>query len=240
MKPINHRLIGRLLLGASLTLTAAACKDKEDRTTRDEPMTETDPGTAPAATTRGTMSADDVIGDPDRFLGKKVRLAGEVDAVFDQQSFELEGDGIIFDEQILVVARTPIRFEGAAQLADDDEVVVEGTIAKLAVIDIERDMGFDLTPEVEMEYREKAFLIAESIRKVDEAGTWNAEGMQQGTQPGMQPGMEPGTQPPGTEPQPGTPQQPGTQTQPPAGTDTAPGTPGTGDQPAQPGTGTNY
>ena len=44
---------------------------------------------------------------------------------------------------------------------------VTGTIGKLSIVDIEREVGWDLTPELEVEVEgAKAVLIAKSVERV--------------------------------------------------------------------------
>jgi hypothetical protein len=150
-----------LLVVASLTVTTS-CKEKAD-----EPVLPEAPAATPAATTRGPVAAED-------HYGKPIRLGGEVDGVLGPNQFELEGDGVLFAEEVLVISRTPIRF-GTMALTDDDEVIVEGTVQKLVVADVERDFELDFTPEIETEHGDRPIIVASSIRRIGTAGEWRED-----------------------------------------------------------------
>lgn len=145
---------------------------------RDRPSPEP-PAAGPAATgpaaTAPAASVDAIKEAPNRFYGKTVNVAGEVEQVYSDRAFQLEGTGWAFDDNITVLTKQPVSVAGGPLMADD-ELIVTGTVRPFVVADIERDLGWDLQQELEIRLSKRPVLIAESIRKVNEYGTWSASG----------------------------------------------------------------
>jgi hypothetical protein len=147
--------------GAALAL-CAGCD------TIDSPRTSTAP------------TVEDVDDDPARYVGKRVTLTGEIDEVHSNQAFELEGHGWIFDDEVLVVTRTPVRL-GAAQLSDDLEVRVSGIVRKMSPYEIEREVGWDVNTHLEARWRDKAVVVADDISALQRVANWSEKESPRGT-----------------------------------------------------------
>lgn len=167
-------MTGARMLQASATLVAGlsvlgtvACD--RDRPTPEPPAATTPAVTAPAA------SVDAIKEAPGRFYGKTVHVSGEIDAVYSDRAFQLEGTGWAFDDNITVLTKQPVRVAGAP-LADGDDVIVTGTVRPFVVADVERDIGWDLASDLEIRLSKRPVLVADSITKVGEYGTWSAPG----------------------------------------------------------------
>ena len=129
-------------------------------------------------------SVAQVTDEPMRFLGKRVMIRGEVGKVYNPRAFELEGEGIWWDDTMLVLTRAPISI-GGEMLAEDDEVTVSGVVNKLTVVDVERDIGWDLQQELEVKFRDKPVLVADTISVSDAQATWSEKQYPQGTMMGL-------------------------------------------------------
>lgn len=152
--------VGALLV---VQIAAGACGRDE---ARDQPQAPAEP--PPGA----TVTVEQVDEDPMRFYGKRVTLSGEVEKIYGARAFELEGESIWWDEQLLVVTRSPIAI-GKQMLTSDEDVLVSGTVRKLTVAEIERELGWDLESEIEVEFAEKPVLVADSIRVYDAQAMWS-------------------------------------------------------------------
>lgn len=119
-----------------------------------------------------TATVEQVDEDPMRFYGKRVTISGEVEKIYGTRAFELQGESIWWDEQLLVVTRSPIAI-GKQMLTSDEDIMVSGTVRKLTVAEVERELGWDLEPEIEVEFAEKPVLLAESIRVYDAQAMWS-------------------------------------------------------------------
>ncbi len=131
--------------------------------------------TQPAGTKPDTVKVDELRESPSRFYGKQVQVSGKVESILTDRAFELEGAGWAFKDNISVFTKTPILM-GSTALAKGDEVIVNGVVHPFVVADVERELGWDLTPETEIRLKERPVLIADSIRKVSESGRWSSAG----------------------------------------------------------------
>lgn len=156
------RILGSVAL---VSLACTACDRSEEK--KDAKSTET--------TATAKPSIDDVKDDPSRYYGKRITLSGEVDGVTaDDRAFTLEGSQWIFPDKITVLTRSPVKMAGKA-LAKDDHVQVTGTVRRYVREDVKRELGWDLSPELDVKMREKPVLVADEIRRMDATATWTAQ-----------------------------------------------------------------
>lgn len=153
------------MVAGLIALLGGACDDKKGRE-QAQP--------AQPAQTAQTPRAEvgQVTDDPMRFRGKRVQLNGEIARVYGPRAFALEGEGVWWDDEILVVTRVPVTI-GGSTLTEDDEVRVAGTVKTLTVAEVERDLGWDLEEELEVKFRDKPVLVADTIRVSDAEVTWS-------------------------------------------------------------------
>lgn len=144
-------------------ITAGAC-GRDEVHEQPQPPAELAPG--------ATATVEQVDEDPMRFYGKRVTLSGEVEKIYGARAFELQGENIWWDEQLLVVSRSPIAI-GKQMLTSDEDVMVSGTVKKMTVAEVERELGWDLEPEIEVEFADKPVLVADSIRVYDAQAMWS-------------------------------------------------------------------
>lgn len=185
----------RALLMAT-TLAAAAtlgCQGERDRNKGEPPKPTAQserapqPGTPPpapaSAEPKKAPPTDATIAQvkerPADFYGKQVVVSGKVEKLIDERTFELEGTRWLFNDDITVLTRSPAQLATAA-VAGKDELIVTGTVRPFVVADVERELGWNLTPEVAVRLKERPVLIAERIRRVSDQGGWTAEGGDEG------------------------------------------------------------
>ena len=119
----------------------------------------------------GTVRVADISGEPDKYLGQTVTVVADVEEVHSARAFSLDEDSPAaggIDNDLLVLSPQ------AGSLSDIDDtwlnnkVRVTGKVGKLALVEIERELGWDLSPELEVEVEKaKAVLIASSVRRVE-------------------------------------------------------------------------
>lgn len=145
--------------------------DRNDRTARD---TTTPPASAPsdAAPAANTgLKVEDLIKNTDKYMGQEVTIVAEVDEVLSPMAFALDEDAPFaagIDNDVLVF------YPKSAELAplDDawlnDEVRVTGTVSKMTVAEIEREVGWDLDPKIEIEVEKKGpVIIAKRVERIN-------------------------------------------------------------------------
>lgn len=184
---MHHRTLSKMfLLAPLLAIGLAGCQsERREGEQRERPRTgATQQQESPPVAQRtegteagkavATATVDQVKEKPASFYDKKVRVTGKVDKLFGDRAFDLEGTGWAFDDNITVVTKTPVTFAGGT-LARRDELIVDGTVRRVVIADLERDLGWDLSPEIEVHLKERPVLVADSIRKIDESGRWEAD-----------------------------------------------------------------
>ena len=98
--------------------------------------------------------------------GQRVTLTARVDEVFGRQSFTLADSDPTLKERLLVVTHRPRPAGEATPVAPRDVLVVEGTIRRLIVSEVEREVGIELEPAVVKRFEDRPVLVAREIRTV--------------------------------------------------------------------------
>jgi len=129
-----------------------------------------DTSKADDASAAGTVAVDDITGNPEKYVGQTVTVVAEVDEVHGPDAFSLDEEHPVaggIDNDLLVIGPQAASLEDLDDQWLNDKVRVTGTIGRLSVVDIEREVGWDLTPELEVEVEgAKAVLIAKSVERV--------------------------------------------------------------------------
>jgi len=98
-----------------------------------------------------------------KYAGKQVSVSGEIDDKVGPRSFILESGGV-FDDEIIVILPTNVQGLKPEQLREDANIVVTGTVRPMTVVEVERELNWDLTPEVEVEFEGiQNYLVADKI-----------------------------------------------------------------------------
>lgn len=139
------------------------------RATMDADRTSSSAPASPATAADGTVPLASITGNPNQYFGQTVTVVADVEEVHGPLAFSLDEDAPLaggIDNDLLVLSPK------AGSLGDIDDqwlnnkVRVTGKVGKLTVIDAERELGWDLTPELEIEVeRARAVLIATSVER---------------------------------------------------------------------------
>lgn len=149
-------------IAALFTVVATGACNSERERAAERPAQQAERAPMPLPTT----DVDKVKEHPAWYYDKKVRVTGEIDEVYSDQAFRLEGTGWAFDDDITVLLKKPMDAASHTSYAKDDELIVTGTVRRFVVADVERDLGWDLSPEIEIKLKERPVLIAEAVRKI--------------------------------------------------------------------------
>lgn len=144
-------------------------RDRSATQTQSPPPASAPRDAAPAANTG--LKVEDLIKNTDRYLGQEVTVVGEVDEVLSPMAFALDEEAALeagIDNDVLVF------YPKASELAplDDawlnDGVRVVGTVGKMTVVEIEREIGWDLDPKIEAEVEKKGpIVIAKRVERIN-------------------------------------------------------------------------
>lgn len=105
------------------------------------------------------ITVDDVVDDPDRYVGLTVSVHGEVESLHGGGLFTLEGTDAL-DEHLLV--HTP----DEAAVVEGASVRVTGTVRRLVVTDVERELDIDLDTDLEIEFENEPVLLAAQVERI--------------------------------------------------------------------------
>jgi hypothetical protein len=119
----------------------------------------------------GTVRVADIQDHPDTYAGQTVTVVADVEEVHSARAFSLDEDSPAaggVDNDLIVLSPQ------AGSLTDIDDqwlnnkVRVTGTVGVVNIVEIEREIGWDLTPELEVEVgKAKAVIIAKSVERIE-------------------------------------------------------------------------
>ena len=141
----------------------AQASDPAGRAVVASPQGEKRESTAPmiASSAQGTrVELGDLEDNAQQYRGKTISVTAEVDDVLGPRVFKIdEGQWFNLGGEMLVVMPTHL----AALVNEDDRVTVTGTVKEFVRADFEREWGFDLTDEIEIELRTRPVLVASRV-----------------------------------------------------------------------------
>jgi hypothetical protein len=159
--------VGALALGLLIGCADTAQEDTDAIET--PPAAETDPADADA--TMDEVSVGDIMADPASFAGRTVTVIADVEEVFGPNAFALDEDDLVeggIDNDLMVVSRQAGNLESIDDQWLNNKVRVTGTVGTWTLVELEREVGWDLEPELESEVEERgAVLIATSVERVE-------------------------------------------------------------------------
>lgn len=166
--------LGWLPCVLALAVGAGACNgnanDANDDGTADTDTAQTDTGMTGTAGD-GTVRVADVVAAPNEYFGRTVTLEADVEEVLGARAFTLDEDAAFaggIDNDLLVLGAKTGNLEAIDDQWLNNRVRVTGTVGRMSVVEIERELGWDLDPELEVELeRAGAVLIASSVNRVE-------------------------------------------------------------------------
>lgn len=161
------------MAGAALmALTITACSPAPDD---ESVLDDADPRTDEVVGTAGDEDMPrvaDLVSNPDRYAGRTVTVEADVEEVFGPMAFALDEDSPLaggIDNDLLVLSREASKLEAIDDQWMDNKVRVTGTVGTMAVVEVEREVGWDLDPQLEAELEERtAVLIADSVTRIED------------------------------------------------------------------------
>jgi hypothetical protein len=140
----------KLLLAAAVALLAlpglfAACRDQTD---------EAMPGAA--------VSAGQIIENPSQFAGQTVTVTGAVEDLFGPRAFTLDSGLNVGELLVLGADPFPQVPDNATMRAYvvDDTATVTGTVRTLVTAEVERELGWNLEPQIVAKFERQPVLVA--------------------------------------------------------------------------------
>lgn len=166
---MTHKISNPLLVGLFAMLPLAGCdKDKTDATKTDNAVAQADQAEEAreeAQEKAEERSADKIeaVKEGEVAAGSPMNVTGEVDSKLSAKAFKLEAVNELWGDEVLVLSKQDINIE------EGSKVKVDGTVQKLVVADMERELGWDLEPKLEVEYSAKNVIVADSVTSVPDS-----------------------------------------------------------------------
>lgn len=112
----------------------------------------------------GGVTAAQVINNPNAYVGKTVTVSGDVEEIHSPRAFNMDSGASV--GELLVLGREPfpqVPDGGNRGYVINDTATVTGTVRMLVTAEIERELGWDLMPEIEAEFNAKPVLIVQQV-----------------------------------------------------------------------------
>lgn len=117
-------------------------------------------------TAQTNVETEEVAEETNQLLGQSVTVRSEVGEKVGAHSFTITDNELFGNDQVLVINASG----EPTVLPENTELQVTGNVQQFVVADVEREIGLDLEPEVEVEYKDQAVIIAQSIALAPEPG----------------------------------------------------------------------
>jgi hypothetical protein len=160
------------MLCCALAVTFASCDrtpDEETRTTYDETIGTDAAGTAGAD--RAMPRVADIVDNPNRYIGQTVTVEADLEEVFGPRAFALDEDAPLaggIDRDLLVLGKSAANLEEIDDQWLNNKVRVTGRVGQMSLVEVEREVGWDLDPKIEAELEAAgAVLFADSVTRIE-------------------------------------------------------------------------
>lgn len=123
-----------------------------------------------ATATGMTISVADIVGNPQLYLDQTVTVEADVEEVISEFAFALDEDDPIrggIDNDLLVFSPRSAQLAAIDDQWLDNRVRVTGTVRQMTVVELERELEWDLDQTLEAKLEEsRPVIIATSIERV--------------------------------------------------------------------------
>ena len=118
----------------------------------------------------GDVTVGTITGNLDNYVGKTVTVVADVQEVLGPRAFTLDEDDVLaggIDNDMLVLSPQSGSLTSIENDWTRNKVRVTGTVRRVVVAEIEREVGWDLEPKIEAEFKDvKAVLVASSVERL--------------------------------------------------------------------------
>lgn len=94
--------------------------------------------------------------------GEEITMSGEVEEVYESGAFTLDYDRGMSNAEILVVPSADLELLPT----ESDEVVIEGTVDRMTIAEIEREFGWDWN-DYEVDFDTNSIVVADALVVTD-------------------------------------------------------------------------
>lgn len=160
-------------LGLAALLSLAACGEAARDREAARPGGEAGDAMPAADRPPGQIRVADLVGNPQRYVGQTVTVEADVEEVWTPYAFSLDEDAPLaggVDRDLLVFSPKAANLAAIDDRWIDNRARVTGTVRTMSVVELEREIGWDLDPELEAELEDvRPVLIASTVARADAA-----------------------------------------------------------------------
>ncbi|MGE0158471.1 MAG: hypothetical protein AB7T31_03610 [Gemmatimonadales bacterium] len=169
-----NRIFGLAGSAVALSFVLASCEPAGETGDMDDMPEATPEASEPIeredALTANEIGVEDIVSEPASFAGRTVTVTGDLEEVVGPRAFKLDEDAPLqggIDNDLLVLGKQTAGLDEIDDQWLDNRVRVTGTVRTMTVVEIEREVGWDLDPEIEAELEgREAVLIADAVQRV--------------------------------------------------------------------------
>jgi len=131
---------------------------------------ETSPTPAPLpGATGATHTVADITRAPNAMINKTVTVIADVDEVYGPRAFKLDEDSLLaggVDRSLLALIPKVGSFPNIDDQWKNNKARVTGVVHRMAPKNVEREIGWELPPNLEAKFKGKPVLIARSVERL--------------------------------------------------------------------------
>lgn len=111
----------------------------------------------------GGLTARQVVENPNAYVGKNITISGAVEEIHNPQAFTMDSG---LNDDLLILGREPypqVAEAGNRAYWVSDVATVTGVIRNMTAADVEREIGWNIAPELESRFTGKPVMIAQTV-----------------------------------------------------------------------------
>lgn len=117
----------------------------------------------------GISRVSDIVSNPQRYAGRTVIVEADVDTVLSRFAFMLGAGSPLpagIDGRLIVAYPRSLDLEPFDGGWRGNKVRVRGTVQRMSIADLERELGRDLNPRLEVEFMKQPVLLGRSLGRL--------------------------------------------------------------------------
>ena len=126
---------------------------------------------ADAANASGEITVGTITGNLNDYVGKTVTVVADVQEVLGPRAFTLDEDDLLaggIDNDMLVLSPQAGKLRAIENSWTKNKVRVTGTVRAIQVVELEREIGWNLNPRIQAELKDvKAVLVASAVERLE-------------------------------------------------------------------------
>lgn len=112
------------------------------------------------------VTIDDIVDNPQDYVGQTVTVSGEIGRVYGPNAFTLGSDAALGEGILVIIPSTAnvtgLRTDGTLYY-EEDVIQVTGTVREQSIAEVEQELGLDFDPQLDVDYEgTQPMIVAET------------------------------------------------------------------------------